>query len=131
MHNIQKMSVDDEILACEAVLVQAQLDGDANALDRLLDDDLLFAGMDGNLFTKQDDLAMHRSGQLRVIKMDAIDRRILHLGDTSVVTVLMDAEAVINGSSTASTLRYTRVWHRRPQGWRIVAGQMSLVANPR
>lgn len=121
------MSIDDEILACEAELRQAQLAGDVSALDRLLDDLLLFTSVDGTLASKSDDLSLHRSGRLRITRMDPTDRHLLHLGATSVVSVRMDAEAIINGVPLAATLRYTRVWHKRTDGWRLVAGHMSAV----
>jgi len=119
------MTTDDEILAFEEALRKAQLSGDVAALDRLLDDRLLFTNLDGTLASKIDDLSLHRSGRLRITKMDPVERQLLHLGDASVVSVRMQAEAVIDGAPVAATLRYTRVWHRGPQGWRLVAGHMS------
>lgn len=121
------MSIDDEILACESQLRLAQLSGDAEALERLLDDALVFTSFDGTLASKTDDLAMHRSGKLRITKMDPVERRVLHLGETSVVSVLMKAEAILEGSLVSANMRYTRVWHRRTDGWRIVAGHMSAL----
>jgi ketosteroid isomerase-like protein len=121
------MSIDDEILACETELRNAQLTGDFAVLDRLLDDGLVFTSIDGTLASKSDDLSLHRSGRLRITRMDPGDRRLLHLGATSVVSVRMNAEAVMDGVPVTATLRYTRVWHKRPDGWRLVAGHMSAV----
>jgi ketosteroid isomerase-like protein len=121
------MSIDDEILACEAQLREAQLTADVAVLDRLLDDLLLFTNLDGTLASKSDDLSLHRSGQVRIVRMDPSDRRLLHLGETSVVSVRMNAEAIMNGVPVAATLRYTRVWHKRADGWRLVAGHMSAM----
>ena len=121
------MSIDDEILECEAELRQAQLTGDVAVLDRLLDDVLVFTSFDGTIARKSDDLLMHRSGRLQITKMDPRERHVLHLGITSVVNVLMHAGAVIDGTPVTSNMRYTRVWHRRQDGWRLVAGHMSTV----
>jgi hypothetical protein len=121
------MSIDDEILACESELREAQLTSDVPLLDRLLDDVLIFTAIDGTLASKADDLALHRSGRLRITRMDPLERRLLHLGPTSVVNVRMNAEAVMDGVPVAAILRYTRVWHKRPEGWRLVAGHMSTV----
>ena len=121
------MSIDDEILACEGQLREAQLTGDVAVLDRLLDDLLLFTNLDGTLASKNDDLSLHRSGRLRIVRMDPSDRHLLHLRETSVVSVRMNAEAVMNGVPVAATLRYTRIWHKRAEGWRLVAGHMSAV----
>ena len=120
------MNVDEEILACEEQLRQAQLASDVVVLDRLLDDELLFTSIDGTLASKSDDLALHGSGRLRITRMNPLERRLLHLGDTSVVNVKMDASAIIDGAPISGSLRYTRVWRRRPDGWRIVAGHMSI-----
>jgi hypothetical protein len=121
------MSVDDEILICEEELRRAQLTSDVAALDRLLDGELLFTGIDGALASKSDDLALHGSGRLCITRMEPVERRLLHLGETVVVNVKMDAAAVMEGVPISGILRYTRVWHKRPDGWRIVAGHMSTV----
>jgi ketosteroid isomerase-like protein len=121
------MHMDDEILACEAELRQAQLTSDVATLDRLLDDALVFTSYDGMLASKSDDLEMHGSRRLRITRMEPGDRHLLHLGETSVVSVLMNAEAIVDGSPVTAALRYTRVWHKRPEGWRLVAGHMSIV----
>jgi ketosteroid isomerase-like protein len=121
------MSIDDEILTCEAELRQAQLTGDVAALDRLLDDLLVFTSIDGTVVGKQDDLSLHRSGRLQIRQMDPHDRHLLHLGATSVVSVRMNAEAVMDGVPVTATLRYTRVWHKRTAAWRLIAGHMSVV----
>jgi len=123
------MSIDDEILACEAQLRRAQLAGDVAALDQLLDDELVFTNLDGTLGGKSDDLALHRSGRLRITKMDPSDRQIVHLGVTSVVSVRMKAEAMLDGAPLTATLRYTRIWHKRPEGWRVVAAHMSTISS--
>jgi ketosteroid isomerase-like protein len=121
------MSIDDEILACEADLRHAQLTGDVAALDRLLDDRLVFTNLDGTLARKSDDLSLHGSGRLQITRMDPSDRQMLHLGATSVVRVRMDAAATMDGAPVTATLLYTSVWHKRPDGWRVVAGHMSSV----
>lgn len=56
---------DTEIIALEAQLRGAQLAGDVQQLNQLIDDDLLFTGPDGQLGTKAQDLAAHGSGALR------------------------------------------------------------------
>lgn len=121
------MRVDHPIIPCEDALVRAQLTGNVSELDRLLDDALCFVGLGGNVFSKADDIAAHRSGVIRITKMEALDRRITTLGSVVVVTTLMDAAATVEGVNSAGRLRYTRVWHQRDGEWRIVAGHMSEV----
>lgn len=118
---------DDPILALEEELRRAQLAGDVAALDRLLDDALLFTGIDGRLYTKRDDLALHRSGKLRITRMDPGERHIVRLGAVVVVNVRMEAAATVDGVEESGPLRYTRVWAERSGGWRVVAGHMNAV----
>jgi len=121
------MNADEEILECETELQRAQLASDVDALRRLLGDELVFTSIDGSLATKNDDLSLHRSGRLRITRMEPVERRLLHLGVTSIVSVKMDAAAVLDGVSMTGMLRYTRVWHKRSGNWQVVAGHMSTV----
>jgi ketosteroid isomerase-like protein len=117
---------DHPILSFETALVEAQLTGDVAALDRLLDEDLYFTGLGGRVYSKADDLAAHRSGHLRITKMRPLQRHVTALGSVAVVSVLMDAEAIVGGEANVTRLRYTRIWQQKPDGWKVVAGHMSI-----
>jgi hypothetical protein len=87
----------------------------------------VFTGIDGRLYTKADDLALHRSGKLRITRMDPGERHIVRLGAVVVVNVRMEAAATVDGAEESGPLRYTRVWSECPGGWRVIAGHMSAV----
>ena len=119
---------DEPIIAAEAELVAAQMSNDVAALDRLLDDELMFVGLDGAIATKRDDLEAHRARRLRLARMEPVERRILHVADgVAVVSVLMDFEGTWDGAPVGGRLRYTRVWRDDDGAWRIVAGHLSAV----
>lgn len=119
---------DDPILIAEDALRTAMLAGDVATLDRLIDDELMFVSHLGRVVGKPEDLEMHRTRRLRLTSMTPSDRRIMRLGDTTVVTVRMHTTAIVDGVDVEETFRYTRVWHHRADGWKIVAGQMTIVA---
>ena len=122
---------DTEIAALEAELREAQLTADVNRLDRLIDADLLFTGPDGELATKGDDLAAHRSGVVRMSSHEPEAMRIRWIGDDVAVVALRTRLAgEVAGQPFAGTWRYTRVWSRADGRWRIVAGHVSQVAGP-
>ena len=77
----------DPIEQLEAELRTAMLTDDLAALDRLIDDDLVFTGPDGGVASKADDLEMHRTSQIRMTRLDPSERRIIRRGDTAVVVV--------------------------------------------
>jgi len=120
-------ALEDEIVAAEEALIAAQLAGDVRALESLLGDDLHFVGIDGRTYSKADDLAIHRAGALRIVRMRVIERHVVDLDPVAVVTSLMDAGAIVDGQRHQDTLRYTRVWRRCEAGWQVIAGHMSAV----
>jgi hypothetical protein len=128
MVNDARVDGDDApILAYEAELRQAMLTSDVAALDRLIDDALVFTSLEGRLVSKAEDLEIHRSGRLRITRLDPSEWRILHLGAIAVVSVRMEAAALFDGAAMSGPLRYTRVWCECPGGWRVVAGHMGTV----
>ena len=123
-----KPNTDDSLLSQEAALRRAQLAGDVAELDRLLDEELVFTGPDGGLYSKADDLDAHRTGMVRITRLDASDERIQRFGDVAVVSVRMEMSGTFRGEAFSGPFRYTRIWCARPEGWRIVAGHVSAVA---
>lgn len=124
------MQADHAIVAFEERLVKAQLAGDAGELDMLMADDLVYTGMAGELAGKQDDLAVHRSGRFHITRMELVDRTVVDLGETVVVISLMDTAARLDNSQLAGQLRYTRVWARDGEGWRLKVAHLSQLAIP-
>jgi ketosteroid isomerase-like protein len=118
---------DDSLRACEAALRQAQLASDVAALDRLVDDALVFTGPDGAVYGKLDDLDAHRQGMVRITRLEPSDERIQRFGGLAVVSVRMEMAGTFRGATFAGPFRYTRVWCKRRDGWRVVAGHVSAV----
>jgi len=117
----------DSILAAEEELRQAMMENDVAALDRLIDDDLIFTGFDGAFVTKSMDLEAHRLRLLRATRIEPSERVIRRYGEVAVVIVRMDFEGTYAGESTNGAMRYTRIWRNTPAGWRIVAGHMGRI----
>jgi hypothetical protein len=114
--------------AAELALRHAQLSSDVSALERLLDDSLVFTGPDGAIYGKQDDLDAHRRGLIRIMQLDASEEHLQDFGPIAVVSVRMEMRGSFNGTPFAGPFRYTRVWRSSPSGWRIVAGHVSAIA---
>jgi ketosteroid isomerase-like protein len=119
---------DEEIIALEARLRAAQLDADVTALDDLISDDLLFAGPDGQLGTKAQDLEAHRSGFVRFREHEPEELRVRRVGsDVAVVALSARLAVEVAGTLIRGTHRYTRVWAREGETWRVVGGHVSAV----
>ena len=120
--------LDPEIAAAEARIRSAQLAGDTHALAELISDDLLFAGPDGQLATKAQDLGAHASGVVRFREHEPEELHIRRLGMSVAITSLRARLAVeVAGELKRGTFRYTRVWHRDGDEWRVAGGHVSEV----
>jgi len=118
---------DPMVVDLETRLRAAQLAADVAALDRLISDDLLFVGPDGQLATKRQDLEAHASGAVRFREHAPEDLRVRRVGRDVAVTVLRARLAVeVAGVLHRGTYCYTRVWAREGDDvWRVVGGHVS------
>jgi hypothetical protein len=119
--------IEATIRTVEERLWKAQLAGDVEALDELIADDLLFTGLAGSLETKAADLEQHRSGALKITKLEPLEFRVRVIPGGAITSVKMDAAAVIAGKLTSAVLRYTRVWISERGRWQIAGGHMSVL----
>lgn len=130
MQSVLVGPADPAIVILEARLRAAQLAADADSLDALISEDLLFTGPDGRLATKADDLSAHRSGAVRIRSHDPEELRVRHVAEDVVVAALQARLTVEAGGTQVlhGPVRYTRVWVREADGeWRVVAGHVSVV----
>jgi ketosteroid isomerase-like protein len=122
---------EPEIVALEAEIREAQLAADVTALDRLIAEDLLFTGPDGQLGTKAQDLAAHGSGAVRIREHEPEELRIRRVGpDVAVVALRTRLVVEVAGTTVSGTYRYTRVWARAGEDpWRVVGGHVAPVSD--
>jgi len=130
MRSVLVGDADDEIVALEAELRAAQLAADVAALDRLIADELLFAGPDGQLGTKTQDLDAHGSGVVRFRAHEPEELRVRRVGaDVAIASLRARLTVEVGGQTVQGTYRYTRVWAREDgRTWRVAGGQVSEIA---
>jgi hypothetical protein len=121
-------SCENEIRVAEACLRSAMLTSDVQQLDQLIDNRLLFVGPDSRVYSKQDDLSLHRSGAQRVEKLEIEELLIETHGEFGVSTVLAQMSGTFNDEPFGGRFRYIRTWAKTPTGWRIVAGSVCAAA---
>ena len=122
-----RSDVDTSLIESELALRRAQLAGDVAELDRLVDEELVFTGPDGALYSKAHDLDAHRAGWVRITRLEPTEDRVQRFGDVAVISVRMDMAGSFRGEPFAGPFRYTRVWRSGPEGWKVVAGHVSAV----
>ncbi|WP_419899631.1 nuclear transport factor 2 family protein [Roseomonas sp. USHLN139] len=124
------MTTDHPVLALEDRLAAAMKAGDAATLEALLAEGLVFIDQNGRSQGKAEDLAMHRSGLLRLDRLEIADRKLRELGpEAAVVTLRAKLEGRFRGAHVAGHFAYTRVWQQTgEESWQVVAAHCSTVA---
>jgi ketosteroid isomerase-like protein len=111
----------------EEALRAAMLTNDVEALADLLDDRLVFTGPDGRVFSKDDDLSVHRNKLLRLDQLDLNETQIHRIGALILTTTKATLSGHFGSTPFDGTFAYTRLW--RPSGalWRVVAGHAAKI----
>jgi hypothetical protein len=100
--------METEITSREDQLREAMIASDVATLEAVL--------------SREEDLALHRSGALRFHRIDPSERCILMLGQAALVCVRVHLSGVFNGSLFQEDLRFSRLWQRHVSGaWQVVA----------
>lgn len=121
------MTEGDDIRAAEERLRLAMLSGDADALGALIDDRLVFTGPTGAVLTKADDLGAHRSGLLRLTRLEMLESQIHPEPGLAVVTAKAALEGSFGGTPFSGLFAYTRVWTKSSGGWQVRAGHCAMI----
>ncbi|MBR8071423.1 nuclear transport factor 2 family protein [Burkholderia cenocepacia] len=111
----------------ETALRAAMLANDVEALDALLDDDLVFTVPTGQVISKEDDLVAHRAKLLRLDTLDVIEMRASAVDEMILTTTRAALAGRFDGAAFTGTFAYTRLWRRSGAHWRVVAGHASQV----
>ncbi|MFG2011407.1 nuclear transport factor 2 family protein [Micromonospora sp. NPDC048868] len=110
-----------DLLTAERQLQAAQRAADVESLDSLLHPQVVGAGPDGTVFTKEDDLEGYRSGALRITSLVEESLDVQEDGQTGVTRMVAAVDAVQGGAAMSARLRYTRLWVREDGNWRVLA----------
>lgn len=117
-----------EIFEAEENLREAMLTSDAERLADLLAGRLIFTTHAGELIGKEQDLVTHRSGALRLSRIELSDRRMMEVAGVVIVSALADLAGTHDGADFAGRFRYTRVWSRDRIGrWQVIVGHASAL----
>jgi len=121
--------IEHQIIEAEEKLRLAMLHSDVKALDKMLSPRLIFTDHRGHLVGKEEDLAGHKSGALKLDSLSASEQQILLTGDVAIVSVKMQLSGSYNGTPTNGIFRFTRVWSQSGDGtWQIIAGHSGIVS---
>lgn len=112
----------NEIVKSEELLLDAMLNSKVDVLDKLIHPDLLFNTAMGQVVTKELDLDTYRKGLMKIHKIKAENQKINMIGDTAVVSVIIDLDGEFSGQPIGGKLLFLRVWKKFDTSWQVIAG---------
>jgi ketosteroid isomerase-like protein len=121
-------TVETQIINAEERLRLAMLASDVSVLDELLAPDIIITNHLGELLEKQDDLAAHESGLIKINQLNPSEQHVQVHGEVAIVSVRMQISGSYNGSPANGDFRFTRVWAISASGtWHIIAAHIGMV----
>ncbi|MGH9547701.1 MAG: nuclear transport factor 2 family protein [Terriglobales bacterium] len=119
-----------ELERLETVWNEAHEDGDADTLETLWADDMEVAVPKMPVLTKADALKFARSGRMKFLSYRTSDIRVRVYDNAAVVTGRLQRTRSINGQGISDDWRFTKMYVREAQKWRVVAFHASEAALP-
>lgn len=114
-------SVQHEIESLEEQLRQAELSPDPAFFEQYIDDEMIFVADGKASRPKQHIVETHRQSKGRKFtRVEMTDMTIIGHGTSAAVT----CQGTYEGPQGTHVLKFMRVWAKKPDGWKIVAGSM-------
>ena len=120
----------EELERLEKVWNEAHEHGDADVLQSLWADDLEVDVPKMPVMGKTEVVAFARSGRMKFLHYASSDINIRLYGDAAVVTGRLQRTRTMNGQELSDDWRFTKVYTRHAQTWRVVSFHASEAAKP-
>ena len=115
----------DSLVAAHHARVQALLDGNLDALSKVVGKDLLFISAFGQTMVWPDVVKSIQSGSLKMLRMDSADIKTRIYGDVGLLTYKADTVSEHDGEKVETSTLSVTVYVKRGSGWQMVSQQHS------
>jgi len=122
-------SVDPIVDLCEH-LAEAQLRGDAEALDALLTDSFRLVGPAGFVLDKEEWIDQFRSGRLSVQSLTWDEVEVRTQAEVAIVIGRQTHQITFQGQPAGGAFRVTEVAIRSQGHWRVIGLHLSPIVQP-
>jgi len=126
----QSSNVADNVRALDRQQREAAVRGETAFLEQYAASDYVSINPAGILSTREQSLARMKSGDVKLEAID-VDQEEVHVyGDVVVITGREHVRGNYKGHPFDSMARYSRVWIRREDLWKLVLFQETPIAQP-
>jgi ketosteroid isomerase-like protein len=118
-------SIEQVIRQLDHERIQAQIDADAAALERIYAADFIGVGPSGAVRTKPQVISDFTSGELKFQSITTDEVQVRIYGNTAVETGRSTMNGQDRGKAVPRDNRFTRVWVKQQGHWRLVLNHYS------
>jgi len=123
----QPTSDEEELVKVDTAWGDYLLAGDVEGLDRILAEEYTCTGSSGDSWTKEQELADLRSGDLKLTSAVGEDLKVRVYGDMGVNTGIFVEKGQYKGRDISGKYAFTDTWIKRDGRWQCVASHISKV----
>ena len=120
-----RTSVEQVIRQLDNERIQAQINADTKALERIYAADFIGVGPSGTVRTKPQVISDFTSGELKFQSITADEVQVRTYGNTAVETGISTMNGQDKGKAVPRNNRFTRVWVKQQGHWRLVLNHYS------
>jgi len=118
-------AADSDVLAAMESLKEAMIHRDGAALEKLLNDDLMYTHSTGSFENKAEMMKAITSGKSVIEKLEFSNTTVRIYGDTALVKGRVD---LWHSPTDIVHMDILHVWVKKPGGWRLAARQATRLA---
>ncbi len=115
-----------EILDLERQSKEAAIRRDVAFVERMLADDYVGIGPQGEVVTKTDTIAARKRAQLHYDSIDLSEMVVRVYGNAAIVTARAEVKGNELGEDFSGPYRFTRVWVKRNGHWQTVSYEATV-----
>ena len=121
----RRRNIEQVIRQLDHERIQAQINGDTEALERIYAADFIGVGPSGAVRTKPQVISDFASGELKFQFITTDEVQVRTYGNTAVETGISTMNGQDKGKAVPRNNRFTRVWVKQQGHWRLVLNHYS------
>jgi ketosteroid isomerase-like protein len=127
LNSAQTEGDETKIIALENLWNQIQIAHDADAMEKMLDDDFVLTDFDGSVLNKAQFLVTIRDKSNQLTLETTQDMKLHRHGDTVVVIGATHEKGTAKGKPYEHHGRFTDTWIKHDTQWLCIASQLALI----